>query len=135
MQKKDTVTENEIIINKISQDKIGFDDGLAWFDKLDLVNQKEIIQKLIYFIQQSHPDKESIDLGLEIAPIKKTMTPVILLKTQEHYNLALNKIADLPDSEIRKSFIVLISVFKIADKRRGDIWCKNGCTHDWHNIE
>lgn len=135
MQKKDTVTENEIIINKISQDKIGFDDGLAWFDKLDLFNQKGIIQKLIYFIQQSHPDKESIDLGLEIAPIIKTMTPAILLKTQEHYNLALNKIANLPDSEIRKSFIVLISVFKIADKRRRDIWCKNGCTHDWHNID
>ena len=135
MQKKDTVTENEIIINKICQDKIGFDDGLAWFDKLDLINQREIISRLINFIQQSHPDKDTIDLGLELAPIKKTMTPVILLKTQEHYNLALNKIADLPDSEIRKSFITLISVFKVADKRRREIWCKNGCSHEWHNID
>jgi len=129
------MTENEVILNRISQDKIGFDDGLAWFDKLDLINQKEIIQTLIYFIQQSHLDKESIDLGLEIAPIKKTMTPVILLKSQENYNIALNKIAALPDFEIRKSFITLISVFKIADKKRRDIWCKNGCTHDWHNLD
>jgi hypothetical protein len=129
------VTENEIIINRICQDKIGFDDGLAWFDKLDLANQKELIHKLIYFIQQSHPDKESIDLGLELAPIKKTMTPVVLLKTQEYYNLALNKIADLPGSEIKKRFITLISVFKVADKRRREKWCKKGCNHEWHNID
>jgi hypothetical protein len=128
------MTENELIINRISQDKIGFDDGLAWFGKLDLINQKEIIHKLIYFIQQSHPDKDSIDLGLEIAPIKKTMTPVVLLKTQDNLNIALNKIIDLPDSEIHKSFITLISIFKVADKKRREIWCKNSCTHEWHNM-
>jgi hypothetical protein len=128
------MTENELIINKISQDKICFDDGLSWFVNLDLSNQKEIILKLITFIQQSHPDKESIDLGLELAPIKKTMTPVVLLKTQDHFNVALNKIIDLPDSEIQKSFITLISVFKVADKRRREIWCKNGCSHEWHNL-
>ena len=128
------MTENELILNKISQDKISFDIGLSWFDNLDLSIQKEIIRKLITFIQQSHPDKESIDLGLELAPIKKTMTPVVILKTLDHLNVALNKIVDLPDSEIQKSFITLISVFKVADKRRREIWCKNGCSHEWHNL-
>jgi len=134
MLKADCMTDNEVIINKISQDKIGFDDGLEWFDKLTLTGQKEIIQQLTYFIKQTHPDRETIDLGLENAPIKKTMTPVILLKTQENYNLALNKIIDLPDSEIRKSFITLTSVFKVVDKKRRESECKNGCTHDWHNL-
>lgn len=128
------MTENEIIINRISQDKISFVNGLAWFDKLTMIGQKEIIRQLTYFIQQTHPDRESIDLGLENAPLKKTMTPVILLKTQENYKIALSKIIDLPDSELKKSFITLMSVFKVVDKKRRESECKNGCAHDWHNL-
>jgi hypothetical protein len=128
------MNQTEIIINKISQDKISFDDGLDWFDNLDLIQQKEVIRLLVYFIRQAHPDKDSINLGLETAPIRLTMTPVVLLKTQENYKVALDKIIALPDAEINKSFVTLMSVFKAADKKRREISCKNGCTHAWHHL-
>ena len=128
------MTEEEIIINKIAQDKFDFGDGVLWFDGLQEDKQKEIIDKLILFVQQSHPTKEYIDIGLEKAPIKQTMTPVVIFKTQ-NLKTALNKIRTLPRGEWRKSFVTLLSVFKEADTKRREIWCKDGCEHEWHNLD
>jgi len=132
--KKPAMNQIEVTINRIVQEKIGLEDGLSWFDALDLVGQKEAIRNLILFIKQAHPDKDSIAKGLESAPIKKTMTPVVLLKVNENFKVALDKIGSLPDSEIRNSYMTLVSVFKAADRNRRQTQCKNGCTHEWHNL-
>lgn len=127
------MTEEEIIINKIAQDKFDFDEGINWFDRLEKGKQEEVLNKLILFIQQSHPTREMVDLGLELAPIKKTMTPVIIFKTQKLGD-ALTKVKTLPQDEWKKSFVTMLSVFKVADTKRREIWCKDGCSHEWHNI-
>ena len=62
------------------------------------------------------------------------MTPVVLLKTLTLKN-AINKIENLPDSELRKSFIILLTIFKMADSYRREIICKNACSHEWHNLD
>jgi hypothetical protein len=85
------MTEDEIVINKIAQDKLDFDNGVKWFDKLGDDRKKEVLDKLTVFIQQSHPTKDSVDTGLALAPIKPTMTPVIIFKTKE-LKIALDKI-------------------------------------------
>lgn len=85
------------------------------------------------FMEQSHPSNELIVKAIESAPIKKTMTPVVLFKTQ-NFKEAINKIVDLPDSELRKSIVIMLSIFKTADTHRRVTYCKNGCSHYWHNI-
>lgn len=127
------MTDEEIIINRIAQDKFDFNEGISWFDGLEKEKQKDILSKLTMFIQQSHPTKETVDLGLEIAPIKKTMTPVVLFKSQ-NLGTALTKIITLPENEWRKAFVTMLSIFKVADTKRRETWCKDGCTHEWHNI-
>ena len=77
------MTEDEIIINKLAQDNLDFDKAVIWFDRLMEERQKQIIDKLTFFIQQSHPTKELIDIGLDSAPIKPTMTPVVIFRKKD----------------------------------------------------
>jgi hypothetical protein len=128
------MTQNEIHINRISQDKINLNDGITWFSNLDIFQKREIIQNLAYFIQQAHPDKDSIDIGIKAAPVKETMTPVVIIKTTKSISIALNKIIALPDSELDKSFKILICIFRAADTKRREGSCKHGCSHEWHNL-
>ncbi|MBS2101136.1 DUF5958 family protein [Carboxylicivirga linearis] len=128
------MTEIEININKYAQNKLTDSEMLDWFDQFDLTGQKEIRDKLIMFAQQAHPTDELILTAIKTAPIKETMTPVVLFKTQT-FKIATNKIVDLPDSELRKSLIIMLSIFKTADTYRRETECRNGCGHEWHNIK
>ncbi len=128
------MTEIEININKYAQNKLTNSEIMDWFDQFDLSSQKETRDKLIMFVQQAHPSDELITKAIQIAPIKETMTPVVLFKTQT-FKIAINKIEDLPDSELRKSFIIMLSIFKTADTYRRETYCKNGCSHFWHNLD
>jgi len=128
------MTDIEININKYAQNKLTDSEIMDWFDHFDLSAQKEVRDKLIMFMQQSHPTEELISKAIQNAQIKDTMTPVVLFKTQTFKN-AINKIENLPDSELRKSFVIMLSIFKIADTYRRETDCNNGCSHFWHNIK
>ena len=128
------MTEEEIIINRIAQDKFDFNEGVRWFEGLEKERQRTVLSKLSLFIQQSHPTKDTVDSGLEIAPIKKTMTPVIIFKTKD-LKTALKKLETLPEDEWNKSFVTMLSVFKVADTKRRQTSCKDGCSHEWHHLD
>lgn len=127
------MTEIEIYINRYAQNKLTDSEILDWFDQFDLKGQKEIRDKLIMFAQQAHPTEDLITKAIQTAQIKETMTPVVLFKTKS-FKIGINRIVELPDSELRKSIIILLSIFKTADTYRRETDCKNGCSHEWHNI-
>ncbi|MFN8277492.1 MAG: DUF5958 family protein [Chitinophagales bacterium] len=124
----------EILLNSFAQEKLDLDKLTYWFDSLTSENQRKTIQWTIAFLEQSHPDQETIKIAIEQIPLKPTMTPIVLLKTQS-LKIALNKIVDLPDTEMKKAFISLVSLFKTSDKKRRENWCKGKCAHDWHNLD
>jgi hypothetical protein len=61
------------------------------------------------------------------------MTPIVILKTN-NFKIALSKILKLPEDEYRKAFITLITIYKESDTYRRNSWCKDGCSHEWHNL-
>lgn len=128
------MTDIEININKHAQNKLTDTEIMNWFDQFELTEQKKIRDRLAMFIQQAHPTEELIKIGIQTALVKDTMTPVVLLKTKS-LNVAIRKIRELPDSELRKSFIIMLSIFKTADIYRRESFCKKGCTHEWHNLD
>jgi len=128
------MTETEINLNKFAQNLLTDRDILYWFDKFNLSEQKQIRDKLTMFIQQAHPTEAMISAGIKNANIQETMTPVVIFKTHTLKN-AINKITNLHDSELRKSFIIMLSIFKSADSFRRENECKNGCSHEWHNLK
>lgn len=122
------------MINSFAQEKISLERILDWFENLNLEEQRKTISRARLCLDQSHPNKETIEKAIELIPLKPTVTPIVLLKTQG-LKIALQKIVLLPDNENRKVFLTLISVFKVADTIRRNTWCKDGCNHDWHNLD
>lgn len=122
------------MINKFAQEKINLEQILNWFGDFETQIQRKIIRWAGQCLVQSHPNEETFNKAIQLIPLKPTATTIILLKS---YNLkiALDKIEILPDYEIKKAFISLISIFKISDTERRNTTCKNGCNHNWHNIE
>lgn len=123
----------DIMINAFAQDKQTLEEVLIWFDSLDVEKQRKIVFITNLYLQQSHPSNELIENAIELIPLKPTITPIVLLKTQSLI-IGLQKITSLPDNEMRKAFITLITLFKISDTHRRNTWCREGCNHEWHNL-
>ncbi len=128
------LSEGEIIINKVAQDKLTLDDGLQWFKNSDPTEYRSILAWLRLYLEQSHPDQQLIDDSLGKVPLKPTMTPIVLFRTHP-YKVAAVTACDLPDNELEKTFITLLTLFKYADTKRREVFCKGGCTHEWHNLD
>ncbi|MFB9577817.1 DUF5958 family protein [Streptomyces yanii] len=68
------------------------------------------------------------------ADLRPTHTPAVLI-TRGRINDQLGKIASLtPRDERRKAFRLLVAVLAIADGRRRERYCSNGCGHWWHRL-
>jgi len=98
-----------------------------------LIRKKSILLLIRFFIEQSRPTGEVIDAAIRKIPLKPTMTPVVILKNNS-FKVALSKILALPKTEYKKAFISLITIFKAGDSYRRNTSCKDGCTHEWHNL-
>ena len=128
------MNQTELQINKIAQGIIKFGDGINWFEVCDLKSKKEILQSLSYFLAQAHPSRKEVANGIKLSGLKPSYTPCVLM-TEKPFNEALKIIRNLPENESKKSFILWLSILSIADKRRRETDCSNGCTHEWHNLE
>jgi hypothetical protein len=128
------LSQEDIIINKIAQDRVTLEEGLKWFDDLDMRKQRQINSRLRNYLEYSHADQELIDNAIEYVPLELTQTCIVLFKTQP-FRTAIFKIGTLPDNKIRESFIALMVLLKHADTRRRNTLCKHGCKHEWHNLD
>nr|WP_288836345.1 DUF5958 family protein [uncultured Flavobacterium sp.] len=128
------LSEGEIIINKVAQDKLSIEEGLQWFKNSEPTEYRSILARLRLYLEQAHPDQQLIDDNLGNVPLKITMTPIVLFKTHP-FKVAALAVCDLPDNELEKSFTTLLTLFKYADTARRELYCKNGCTHEWHNFD
>lgn len=121
-------------MNKVAQGKLSLEDGLHWFKALEPAKHRGILQELRFYLEQAHPSQELIDESINIVPLKPTMTPIVIFKTYP-FKIAVAKVSELPDPELEKSFITLLTLFKAADTYRRIHFCKNQCTHEWHRLE
>jgi hypothetical protein len=67
--------------------------------------------------------------------LKPTFTPCVLIRTAAQPEHALDRIAALPADERQKAFRLMFALYCIADTRRRQTQCKNGCSHEWHNFD
>jgi hypothetical protein len=123
----------EIMINKIAQSAIDLDDGSGWFNRLSTEEKHRVIVLLKLYIEQTHPSQNTIDLGIDNIPLKTTMTPFVVFRTNP-FKIALDKIVNLPEYEYHKSFLALMTIFKYSDTERRKTQCKGCCNHEWHNL-
>ena len=128
------LTNTELKINFIAQGIINKADGISWFKELPTEQRTQVLYDLAHICCQSHPKKEEVLVAITRAHLKPTFTPCVLLKLAKIPEKGLRKIATLPESEQIKSFRLMLALFSIADARRRATDCKDGCSHEWHNL-
>ena len=129
----------ELLINKIAQDRISFNQGLKLLLESDVFNFEDVFALLKNYIFNSIPNKvdyntETYQRAINTIPLKQTYTSIVILKTYDT-KIAFNKLRELPEAENKKTVMSLIWVFKITDTERRNTECKNGCGHFWHKLE
>jgi hypothetical protein len=109
--------EDEILVNKFGQGLVAIEQLTEDFSLLEVFQKKEFLNGFLYLIMQSKPKKEDIEPAILESGLKSTFTPCILLK-KGVANHDLEKLVNLPENELAKVFVLLLSLFKIAYKRR-----------------
>jgi hypothetical protein len=127
------MNERELKINQIAQGLISLEDGLKWFDGVTADSRTDIMRSLDLCIFQSHPSIDDIEQGIKKSGLKESYSPCVLIR-KKPFNQVMQKILAMPELDLRRGFILLISVFSVADSRRRMTQCKGECGHDWHNI-
>ena len=109
--------EIEILINKYGQGLIPLSVLQEEFDAYSLYQKRSFLQEMSFLIIQSKPKEEDVDLAIKKEKLKSGYTPCVLLKKGiSSYNL--ERVINLPENEMIKTFILFMSIFKIAYSRR-----------------
>ena len=121
------------VINRAAQGRLETAEAISWFERLPRQEQSHALRDLSYAIMQAHPLPADVNAAIIAGKVKPTFTPCVVLNS---YPLkeALAKVGMLPENEYQKSFCVLLALFSIADRRRRETVCKNGCSHEWHDL-
>jgi hypothetical protein len=125
---------SQLQLNRIARGLLTEDSGLRWFEELPAAERATVLRELAYITAQSNPKREEVPLAIAKSGLKPTFTPCVMLRNEERPNRCLSPIAALPEPEQSKSFRLLLALFSIADTRRRETQCKDGCTHEWHNL-
>lgn len=109
--------EYEILINKYGQGLINSEPLLSNFEGLEVASTRSFLNDMLCLLQQSKPTDSDIEPAILGSGLKPTYTPCVLLgKGVAIHNL--EKLIKLPENELNKVFLLLLSLFKVAYQRR-----------------
>ena len=123
------------MLNRVAQGRLPFTDAVLWFESLPETEQPGWLKTIALMCHQAHPHREEIDPAITLAELKPTFTPCVMIQTAAQPEHALDRIAALPADERQKAFRLMFGLYCIADTRRRQTQCKNGCSHEWHNFD
>jgi hypothetical protein len=111
------IIEYLILINKYGQGLINSKPLLLNFEGLEVVSKRSFLNDMLFLIQQSKPTVSDIEPAIFGSGLKPTYTPCVLLKKGVATH-NLEKLKNLPENELNKVFLLLLSLFKLAYQRR-----------------
>jgi hypothetical protein len=109
--------EYEILVNKYGQELVDVEVLLNLFASFDMSYKKVFLNEILFLILQSKPKEEDIEPAITNSNLKPTYTPCVLLR-KGVANHNLEKLINLPENELKKAFILLLSLFRMAYKRK-----------------
>ncbi|WP_217146486.1 MULTISPECIES: DUF5958 family protein [Streptomyces] len=123
-----------IILNELAQELRPMAQGIEWFESLCAEEQAHTLRILSHFCVQARATTVDGLEGVRRSGLRATHTPAVLI-ARGRIDQQLGKIASLaPRDERLKSFRLLIAVLAVADGRRRERSCANGCRHAWHRL-
>ena len=128
------LSEIELQLNRIAQGSVSVPDGVSWFEGVTQDQQQSVLRTLAYITSQSHPLAAEVDAAIAQAGLKPTFTPCVMVRKAPIPEKGCLALSGLPPEEWVKSFRLMVALFTLADRRRREISCRSGCTHEWHNL-
>jgi hypothetical protein len=125
--------ERTLRLNELAQGLRPLGQGVEWFENLAADEQFEVLRGLSGFCIQARATVEDGPESVRLAGIRPTHTPAVLI-TRGQLRGQLTKIISLPRDERVKAFRLLVALLGVADKRRRERFCADGCTHAWHQL-
>lgn len=126
-----TAEQDVFLMNQLAQGLVSEDEGRRWFSQLASGEQRDVLSKLWLFAAQAGARESDVDDAIARAKLKPSFTPCVVLRNGR-LKIQAAKVIDLPLAEREKSFRLLLALFQVADERRRNEECRNGCTHWWH---
>jgi hypothetical protein len=128
------VNERSLILNELAQGLRPLPRGLAWFERLADEEQSAVLRDLYQFCVQARATSEDASEAIRRSGLRPTHTPSVLV-TRGRIDEQLRKVAGLtPLHERIRAFRLLVQVLGLADARRRERSCANGCCHEWHRL-
>ncbi|MGA5167720.1 MULTISPECIES: DUF5958 family protein [Streptomyces] len=123
-----------ITLNELAQELRPMSQGIEWFESLSAEEQSNTLRLLSHFCIQARATTEDGPESIRRAGLRATHTPAVLI-ARGRIDQQLGKIVSLtPHDERLKSFRLLIAVLAVADGRRRERYCSDGCSHEWHRL-
>ncbi|QDY77581.1 DUF5958 family protein [Streptomyces qinzhouensis] len=123
-----------IVLNELAQELRPMSQGIEWFESLSTEERSDALLLLSQFCIQARATTEDGVEGIRRSGLRATHTPAVLI-VRGRIDQQLGKIVGLtPHDERLKSFRLLIAVLALADGRRRERYCSDGCSHAWHHL-
>ncbi|WP_329449560.1 DUF5958 family protein [Streptomyces sp. NBC_01724] len=123
-----------VVLNELAQELRPMSEGIEWFESLSAAEQSDTLRLLSHFCIQARAATEDGPESIRRAGLRATHTPAVLI-ARGRIDQQLGKIVGLtPHDERLKSFRLLIAVLAVADGRRRERFCSDGCSHEWHRL-
>lgn len=111
--------QSKININKFAQNIIDIDTLFEVFVHKSVTEKRIFLREFVYyFLIQSKPENIDVEGAIINSSLKDTYTSCVLLKKFGVSKMGLEKILKLPENELRKAFVLLLNLYKIAYNRK-----------------
>ncbi|WP_371619902.1 DUF5958 family protein [Streptomyces sp. NBC_00454] len=125
--------ERTVMLNMLAQGLRPMERGVEWFEALPAENQFEVLRDLCGHCMQARAMEQDGPESVRRSGLRPTYTPAVLIMRGQ-LNVQLAKIINLPQGERVKAFRLLVALLGVADERRRERFCADGCGHAWHQL-
>ncbi|MGW0652954.1 DUF5958 family protein [Streptomyces umbrinus] len=122
------VHERQVILNELAQGIRPMAEGESWFAVLAEDEQRLVLRELEQFCVQARAVETDAQAAIARSGMRPTYTPAVML-TRWRLNMS-----HLPHYDRARAFRLLVALFAIADNRRRERYCADGCSHAWHQL-
>lgn len=126
-----TTTELDILLNRAAQGIDPVPQLVSSFELWAESEQRVVLRRAALLALQAGASAEDAAAAIPASGVKARRTAAVLL-ARGRLDAQLDKIANLPLTELRDGLLLSMALLAIADGRRRATGCSGGCSHWWH---
>jgi hypothetical protein len=123
------------LLNRVAQGRYPFEDAVRWFESLTEKEQLSSLGAVAFMCGQAYPQSDEFEKAIALGELDPTDIPCTMFLLDDVPIYCLDELLAVPPEERRKTFRFILALYCVADTRRRETECRDGCHHWWHNID